>query len=107
MKRVGSVIQVKPEMIAEYEKIHAQVWPGVLITLKTANVSNFSIYRYENMLFSYMEYNGVDFEKDMAAIAADPTTQDWWKVTAPMQTPVAEIKDGEWWHTLSEVFHLD
>jgi L-rhamnose mutarotase len=107
MKRVGSVIQVKPEMIAEYEKIHAQVWPGVLKTLKKANVSNYSIYRYENMLFSYMEYHGDDFEKDMAAIAADPTTQDWWKVTAPMQIPVAEIKDGEWWHTIPEVFHLN
>ena len=107
MKRIGSVIQVSPESITEYEKIHADVWPGVLATLKKSNVSNYSIYRYENMLFSYMEYSGNDFEKDMAAIAADPTTQDWWKVTAPMQIPVAEIKDGEWWHAIPEVFHLD
>ncbi|CAB4341293.1 MAG: L-rhamnose mutarotase [Actinobacteria bacterium] len=107
MKRIGSVIQVSPESITEYEKIHADVWPGVLATLKKSNVSNYSIYRYENMLFSYMEYSGNDFEKDMAAIAADPTTQDWWKVTAPMQIPVAEVKDGEWWHAIPEVFHLD
>ncbi|CAB4548110.1 unannotated protein [freshwater metagenome] len=107
MKRIGSVIQVSPESITEYEKIHADVWPGVLATLKKSNVSNYSIYRYENMLFSYMEYSGNDFEKDMAAIAADPTTQDWWKVTAPMQVPVAEVKDGEWWHAIPEVFHLD
>ena len=107
MKRIGSVIQVSPESITEYEKIHADVWPGVLATLKKSNVTNYSIYRYENMLFSYMEYSGNDFEKDMAAIAADPTTQDWWKVTAPMQIPVAEVKDGEWWHAIPEVFHLD
>lgn len=107
MKRIGSVIQVKPEMIAEYEKIHADVWLGVLDALKAAHVSNYSIYRYENLLFSYMEYTGDNYEKDMAAIAADPITQNWWKVTAPMQIPVDEIKPSEWWHTIPEVFHLD
>ena len=107
IKRIGSVIGVKPDQIAEYERIHAEVWPGVLATLKRANVTKFSIFRHENMLFSYMEYHGDDFEKDMSTIAADPATQDWWKVTAPMQIPVTEIKDGEWWHTIPEVFHLN
>lgn len=107
MKRIGSVIKVKSDAISEYERIHAEVWPGVLETLKRANVRNYSIYRYENMLFSYMEYAGNNYEKDMAAIANDPVTQDWWKVTAPMQDPVAEIKNDEWWHVIPEVFHLD
>jgi len=51
-KRIGSVIGVKPDQIAEYERIHAAVWPGVLATLKRANVTKFSIFRYENMLFN-------------------------------------------------------
>ena len=71
IKRIGSVIGVKPEEIAEYERIHAQVWPGVLTTLKRANISNYSIFRYQNMLFSYMEYTGTDYEADMALIASD------------------------------------
>ena len=50
-KRIGSVIGVKPDQIAEYERIHAEVWPGVLATLRRANVSKFSIFRFENMLF--------------------------------------------------------
>ncbi len=90
IKRIGSVIGVKPDQIAEYERIHADVWPGVLATLKRANVTKFSIFRHENMLFSYMEYSGSDYESDMAMIAADPITQDWWKVTAPMQNPVPQ-----------------
>ena len=106
VKRIGSVIGVKPDQIAEYERIHADVWPGVLSTLKKANVSKFSIFRYENMLFSYMEYSGSDYDADMAMIAADPITQDWWKVTAPMQNPVAEKSENEWWHEVPEVFHL-
>jgi len=29
IKRIGSVIGVKPDQIAEYERIHADVWPEV------------------------------------------------------------------------------
>jgi L-rhamnose mutarotase len=105
-KRIGSVIGVKPDQIAEYERIHAEVWPGVLATLKRANISKFSIFRFENMLFSYMEYTGKDYEADMALISADPVTQEWWKVTAPMQNPVPQKKENEWWHQIPEVFQL-
>ena len=60
-----------------------------------------------NLLFAYMEYTGTDYEKDMAQIAADPETQKWWKITAPMQVQVPEARDGEWWHTLHQNFYLD
>ncbi|MTA24883.1 MAG: L-rhamnose mutarotase, partial [Actinobacteria bacterium] len=81
MKRIAQVIGVKPKDIAEYERIHEEVWPTVLATLKKANVQNFSIYRYEHLLFLYMEYTGENYEADMALIAADPETQRWWKIT--------------------------
>ena len=87
-------------------KLTTSLWPGVLATLKRANVTKFSIFRHENMLFSYMEYSGSDYEGDMAMIASDPITQDWWKITAPMQTPVAQKGESEWWHEIPEVFHL-
>jgi L-rhamnose mutarotase len=54
-----------------------------------------------------MEYVGDNYDEDMAKIAADPRTQEWWKVTAPMQTPLAEKLEGEWWKVIPEVFHLD
>jgi L-rhamnose mutarotase len=54
-----------------------------------------------------MEYTGSDYESDMALIAADPETQRWWKITDPMQVQVPEARDGEWWHTLHQNFHLD
>ncbi|MFZ4064416.1 MAG: L-rhamnose mutarotase [Candidatus Nanopelagicaceae bacterium] len=107
VKRIAQVVGVKPKDIVEYELIHEKVWPSVLEMLKKANVQNFSIYRYEHLLFSYMEYIGDDYEADMAKIAADPETQRWWEITGPMQNPVAEVKDGQWWHTIPEKFHLD
>lgn len=107
MQRIASVIGLPPENVEVYERLHADVWPGVLERLKLSNVTNYSIYRHGDLLFSYMEYVGDDLEADLAAIAADPTTQEWWEVCVPLQRPVADRPEGEWWKTLPELFHLD
>jgi len=109
MKRYGSVIGLRPEAIAEYKRVHAAVWPKVLEQIKHSNISNYSIYlrEPENLLFATYEYTGTDHDGDMAAMAADPVTQDWWKVCMPMQSPLATRRDGEWWAGMEEVFHLD
>ena len=109
MTRYASVIGIKPEAIAEYKRLHADVWPDVLRQLKASNISNYSIYlkEPENLLFSYFEYHGRDYDADMAAMAADPRTQDWWAVCKPLQSPLETRRDGEWWADMPEVFHMD
>ncbi|AMB59781.1 L-rhamnose mutarotase [Microterricola viridarii] len=107
MKRVASVIGLPPENVARYEELHANAWPGVLARLAASHVTNYSIYRHEDLLFSYLEYVGDDYEGDMAAVAADPITQEWWAVCEPLQRPLADRSEGEWWKELPEVFHLD
>ncbi len=107
VRRIAQVIGIKPDEIAEYERIHADVWPTVLATIKKANIQNYSIFRYEHLLFAYMEYTGTDYEKDMAIMAADSETQRWWKITHPMRSQVPEARPGEWWHVIPENFHVD
>jgi L-rhamnose mutarotase len=107
MKRYGSVIGVRPEKLDEYKKLHAAVWPDVLKTIKNCNIRNYSIYYRDGLLFSYFEYTGTDYEADMAKMAADPTTQKWWDVCKPCQKPLDNRKEGEWWASAEEVFHLD
>lgn len=107
MPRYGQVIGIKPEHVAEYERIHAAVWPGVLQTIHDCNIRNYSIYRYGGLLFAYFEYAGDDFAADMAKMAADSITQEWWAVCQPMQQPVPETGPGDWWTTIPEVFHTD
>ncbi|HAM28294.1 L-rhamnose mutarotase [Lacisediminihabitans sp.] len=107
MKRIASVIGLPAESIEEYERLHAAVWPGVLARLTASNVTNYSIYRHGELLISYMEYVGDDLEADMAAIAADPTTQEWWALCEPLQRPLPDRAEGDWWKVLPEVFHLD
>jgi L-rhamnose mutarotase len=107
IRRVASVIRLRPEHEAEYRRLHADAWPSVLAMLRAANVTNYSIFLRDGLLFSYLEYVGEDYEADMARIAADEQTREWWKFTDPCQQPVESAAEGEWWAPAEEVFHLD
>ncbi|MGV3731923.1 MAG: L-rhamnose mutarotase [Microcella sp.] len=107
MKRIASVIGLAPEHRAEYEELHANAWPGVLDRITRSNIRNYSIYRHGDLLFSYFEYVGDDFDADMQAMADDEETQRWWAICKPMQRPVDDRAEGEWWKDLPEVFHHD
>ena len=107
MRRVASVIGILPNGIAEYERLHASVWPAVLKRLSLSNMHNYSIYRHGDLLFSYLEYTGHDYDADRAAIAADPATRRWWELCDPLQQPLFERANGEQWKELPELFHLD
>jgi L-rhamnose mutarotase len=112
MKRYGSVIGLKPEKLTEYNQLHAAVWPEVLAMITDCQIRNYSIFLRkmpdgEHYLFSYFEYVGTDFAADMARMAADPTTQEWWKVCMPCQQPLADRSANEWWAAMEEVFHCD
>ena len=107
MKRFGQVIGLQPGKLTDYSRYHAKVWPEVLATITACNIRNYSIYHKDGQLFAYFEYVGTDFDVDMAKMAADPKTQEWWAIMKPMQAPVKNRKDGEWWADMQEVFHLD
>ena len=107
IKRYGMVIKVKPEKIEEYKELHANPWPGVNKMLSECNIKNYSIYIRDGFLFSYFEYTGSDFDADMAKMAADSLTNEWWKLTDPCQEPIESAAEGEWWVTMEEVYHLN
>jgi len=108
---MGWITGLKPGKAQRYKELHANPWPGVLQTLKDCNVQNFSIYTTEiegrQVLVAYLEYSGVDFENDMARMAADPETQRWWKETDLCQEPLPQaMRSGKVWADMEEVFYL-
>jgi len=109
MQRMGLVIGIKPEKIDEYKRLHAAVWPDVLTQIHDSNIRNFTIFlrEPENLLFGYWEYHGSDFQADMALMAQDPKTQEWWAYTDPCQSPLASRAEGERWSMMEQVFHTD
>jgi L-rhamnose mutarotase len=107
MQRMCRIIKVKPEIIPEYKRIHAAVWPEILDAIRKSNVQNYSIFlrEPENLLISYWEYVGSNYEQDMANIKKAPRMREWWDITDPMQEPLETRKDNEWWAETELVFH--
>jgi L-rhamnose mutarotase len=107
VRRFGQRIDVRPDRIDEYERLHAEPWPGVLDQIRRSNIRNYTIFRDGTDLFAYFEYVGDDFEADMTSMAADPETRRWWAQTDAMQEPRPDRDPGAWWKTMREVFHTD
>ena len=109
MQRMGMVIGIRPEKIAEYKTLHAAVWPEVLAQIRRSNIRNYSIFlrEPENLLFGYWEYHGTDLAADLARMADDPRTREWWTLTDPCQTPLASRAEGEQWAMMQHVFLME
>ena len=105
-RNIGMVIGIRPEKIAEYKRLHADAWPGVLEQIHESHIRNFVIYlrEPENLLFGHFEYHGDDLEADMAKMAEDETTREWWTHTDPCQIPLGSAKAGDHWTYMEEVF---
>ncbi|MCU0784914.1 MAG: L-rhamnose mutarotase [Verrucomicrobia bacterium] len=106
VKRVGMVIRLRPECVAEYRALHADSHPGVRDLLAKYHLENFSIFLrrigQEWFEFAYYEYTGADFAADMAALAREPRNQAWLEVCDPMQLPL----DGETgWAVMEQVYY--
>ncbi|HWJ75739.1 MAG TPA: L-rhamnose mutarotase [Kaistia sp.] len=109
MQRMGMVIGVKAEAIAEYKRLHAKGSAEVNALLSAAGVRNYTIYlrEPENLLFGTWEYYGEDWPADAARLGQEPAVQAWLAQTDACQQPLASAKSGEWWAMMEEVFHLD
>ncbi|WP_432098006.1 L-rhamnose mutarotase [Streptomyces sp. WAC 04229] len=107
MRRVAQVIRVLPEKVDEYRQLHGGVPEPVLARLRACHITNYSIHLLDDRLFGYFEYHGDDLAADLALMADDPATQEWWRRTAPCQHPVDEAAPGEWWASMTQVFLME
>jgi L-rhamnose mutarotase len=102
------VIGLNPEQELYYRELHANVWPSILDQIKQANLQNFSIHLTEiegrKYLFSYYEYTGEDYERDMSNMAKDPEMQRWWKETSSCQILLPGSRPEEPWKPMEMLF---
>ena len=105
VKRVGMVVGINPEHIAQYKALHADDNPGVRDLLTKYNMHNFSIFLQEIdgkwYEFGYYEYTGDDFEGDMAKLAEEPRNIEWLEICDPMQIP---LPGAEGWTAMERVY---
>lgn len=104
--RFGQLGRLKREKIEEYCALHAAAWPGVLKTITACNLRNYSIFIQDDLVFAYFEYIGSDYDGDMAKMAEDPVTQDWWTHTKPCFEQYAIDAGSEFYHDMRQIFYL-
>lgn len=106
MQRVGFVLKVKPERIAEYKEHHQHVWPEMLEALRRNGWHNYSLFmRADGTLFGYFETPG-SFQAALEGMAREPINAKWQDFMAPFFEGLGEHAD-RMMEELEPVFFLE
>ena len=104
MKRIAGKMKLFPGMKAEYERRHREIWQELVLELKKAGISDYSIYLDEetSTLFYVLKLSDDNTYGDLPA---QPVMRKWWDYmkdlmeTNPDNSPVSI--------DLPEMFHLE
>ena len=97
-----------PDLIAEYEAHHLDIWPEITRSIRDAGVEDMEIYRIGTRLFMIMEVaESFSFEGKSEADRANPKVQEWEALMWRFQEPLPWAESGEKWLALSRIFKLD
>lgn len=55
MERVAFVLKIRPDKVDEYVEAHADVWPEMLAAIRTAGISNYTIFLRGTEALGYYE----------------------------------------------------
>ncbi len=97
-----------PQLIAEYEHYHRQVWPEIKQSIRDAGIVVLDIYRVQNRLFMILEADDdFSFEKKAKADAANPKVQEWETLMWKYQQALPGVKEGTKWIVMEKIFDLN
>ena len=105
MQRIAFLLRLKEGKGPEYDKAHSAVWPEMLDLLKRAGISEYSIFRRDELLFLYMRIDG-EFDAVWDKIEQDPVNLKWQTAMGAYFAPIGEIRAGERFPMMKEVFYL-
>ena len=107
VKRYAMAVRLKEDKRDFYLKNHQNVWPEVLTELKKIKVKNYSIFLKEDFMFGYLEYEGDNFEQDMAEMVKNPVVAKWEKLMINCFNPFPGNEDNDSWAMMDEIFYLE
>lgn len=104
-ERVCFQLQVKPELIPEYTRRHAAVWPDMLRALADTGWHNYSLFlRADGLLIGYLETD--DLAAAQAGMAATSVNARWQAEMGDFFVALDGAPDTGFLQ-LTEVFNLD
>jgi L-rhamnose mutarotase len=106
MTRYCFLLQVRPELLAEYRRRHAAVWPDMLAALRDSGWRNYSLFaRDDGLLVGYVEAD--DLDAAQRAMAATEVNARWQAEMGRYFTGLDGRGPDETFLLLEEVFHLE
>lgn len=107
MKRIGFLLKVKQDKIAEYKKNHENVWPEMQEALSRTGWHNYSLFmREDGLLFGYFE-TPTDLQTALNGMSKEAINTKWQEMMAPFFESVSGGRADEILVELEEVFHMD
>ena len=109
MKSFAMTLNLKDEaaVIEQYKEYHRNVWPEVLVGLKSIGISKMKIFLQGRSLFMYLEApDDFDLERDFPRYMESPRARAWDDLMRQFQEPVRRAEEGEWWSGMEQVFEL-
>jgi len=103
-RRYAFILRLREGAAEAYEEAHRAVWPQMLALLKSAGVSEYSIYRRDDLLV--LALRAADFEATWKRIENNPVNLRWQKAMAPLFAPPQGLRPGERFPMMDEVFYL-
>lgn len=104
LKRYAFILRLNKGVSEAYEKAHREVWPEMLALLKSAGISEYSIYRRDELLI--LTLRAVDFEATWSRLENDPVNLRWQETMAPLFAPHEGLLPGERFPMMKEVFYM-
>lgn len=106
MARYCFLLHVRPDLLDEYTRRHAQVWPDMLRALADTGWRNYSIFaREDGLLVGYVE--AADLAAAQAAMEATEVNSQWQAEMAHYFVGLDGRRPDEGLQLLTEIFHLE
>jgi L-rhamnose mutarotase len=97
-----------PELIAEYRRHHAAVWPEITQSIRDAGIEDMEIYLLGTRMFMIMEVNDrFSFADKGEADRGNPKVREWEQLMWKFQQPLPQARPGEKWLLMERIFKLD
>ena len=104
LKRFAFILRLREGAAEAYDKAHAAVWPEMLAMLKHGGISEYSIFRRDELLF--LTFKAADFEDTWSQFDNDPVNLRWQEAMAPYFAPMEGLRAGERFPMMEEVFYM-
>ena len=107
MQRVGFLLKVRTEKLAEYRRLHNPIWPDLARDLRAAGMRNYTLWLApDGTEFGYLECD--DWAATCKQLEASDVHTRWQQVMQDyLETPRSAGHAGQPVLMLEQVFNLD